>query len=116
MAERVAAVRLRLYTCEGDHARGKPLYEVVLHEALARGLAGATVFRAAMGFGAHSRLHTASVLALSTNLPIVVEILDTKEKVEAFLPFLDEVVAQAVVTIQDVEMLRYGPATAESPS
>lgn len=109
MAEPVNAVRLRLYTCEGDRTGGKPLYEVVLHEALERGLAGATVFRAAMGFGAHCTLHTAKVLALSTNLPVVVEILDTREKIDAFLPFLDEVVEQAIVTLQDVTMLRYGP-------
>ncbi len=107
MATSVEAVRLRLYTCEGDHAGGKPLYEVVVAEALSRGLAGATVFRASMGFGAHSSMHTTHLLALSTNLPIVVEILDTPENIEAFLPFLDEVVAQATVTLQDVRMLRY---------
>lgn len=108
MARAVEALRLRLYTCEGDQARGRPLWEVVLHEARDRGMAGATVFRGTVGFGAHATLHTTALLSLSTDLPLVVEILDTKERIDAFLPFLDEVVEQAIVTLQDVQMLRYG--------
>ena len=75
---------LRIFIDEGDKHHGRPLYEVIVQEAKDQGLAGATVLRGLEGFGAHSRLHTAKILRLSSELPIVIEIVDTEEKIESF--------------------------------
>ena len=80
---------LRLFFGENDRYDGMPLYEWIVRQARQHGLAGATVLRGLEGFGAHSRLHTAKILRLSTDLPIIVEIVDTREKIEAFLPLID---------------------------
>jgi PII-like signaling protein len=102
---------VRIFLGESDTWHGEPLYRVIVLKAKELGLAGATVLRGPMGFGAHSRVHTAKLLELSTDLPVVVEIVDTAERIERLLPFLDEVVAEGLITIEGVRMLRY-PAPA----
>ena len=86
---------------------GGPLYRAVVLKARELGLAGATVLRGPMGFGANSRVHTANLLELSTDLPVVIEIVDSAEKVQALLPFLDEAVTEGLITIEDVRVLSY---------
>lgn len=90
---------------------GKPLYEAIVEEAKKRGLAGATVWKGFMGFGAHSRMHTAKILRLSEDLPVLIEIVDAVDKVEAFLPDLDRMVQEGLVTLERAEVILYrGPA------
>lgn len=98
---------LRIFIGESDRYGGRPLYEALVLEARRRGLAGATVFKGFMGYGAHSRIHTAKVLQLSEDLPVMVEIVDTEEKIRAFLPVLDEMVREGLVTLERVEVIRY---------
>jgi uncharacterized protein len=98
---------LRVFVGESDHYGGKPLYEAIILEARRRGMAGATALRGLMGFGAHSRLHTAKVLRLSEDLPIVVEIVDTPEKIEELLPKLDEMIEEGLVTLERVRVITY---------
>jgi hypothetical protein len=92
---------------EGDRWHGRPLYEAIVLKAREMHLAGATVVRGIMGYGASSRLHTAKVLRLSEDLPIVVEIVDTREKIEQFLPFLDEAVPGGMVTMEKAQVIGY---------
>jgi len=92
---------------ESDHCGGRPLYEAIVEEARRRGMAGATVLRGLMGFGAHSRLHTAKILRLSEDLPIVVEIVDTPEKIADLLPKLDEMIGEGLVTLEGVRVITY---------
>ena len=98
---------LRIFVGESDRHDGKPLYEWLLLEAREAGLAGATVLRGIAGFGAHSRLHTAKILRLSEDLPIVIEIVDAAEKIEAFLPDLDRMVTDGLVTLEKAEVILY---------
>lgn len=98
---------LRVFIGESDRYGGKPLYEAIVLEARSRGMAGATVLRGLMGFGAHSRLHTAKILRLSEDLPIVVEIVDTPEKIADLLPKLDEMIAEGLVTLERVRVIAY---------
>ena len=98
---------LRIFIGESDRWEGRPLYEAIVARARALGLAGATVWKGYMGFGAHSRLHTASVLRLSEDLPIVIEIVDAPERIEAFLPELDRMVEEGLVTLERAEVLLY---------
>lgn len=98
---------LRIFIGESDHYKGLPLHEWIVRRARERGLAGATVLRGMAGFGASSRLHTAKILRLSTDLPIVVEIVDTIDKIEAFLPELDEAVADGLATLEKVQIRFY---------
>lgn len=98
---------LRIFVGESDRFEGRPLYEAIVLEAKRRGLAGATVFKGFMGYGAHSRIHTAKVLQLSEDLPVMIEIVDTEEKVRAFLPVLDGMVKEGLVTLEKVEVIRY---------
>jgi len=108
---------LRIFLGEEDRHEGHPLYEWLVRKARSEGMAGATVLRGLEGFGAHSRLHTAKFLRLSADLPIVVEIVDRKEKIEAFLPVVDEVVREGLATLErvDIRFYRAGRATADSP-
>ncbi len=101
------AVRLRIVVGEADRWEHKPLYEALVLAARERGLAGATVLRGPMGFGASSRVHTAKVLQLSMDLPFVVEIVDRREKVEAFLAVAGPMVDGGLVTIEDVKVVHY---------
>jgi hypothetical protein len=100
---------LRIFVGEADRWRGKPLYEAIVLEARRRGLAGATVIKGFMGFGAHSRIHTAKLLELSQDLPIVVEIVDAPEKIEAFMPDLEAMVGDGLITLERAEVLLYRP-------
>ena len=98
---------LRIFIGEADRHEGRPLYEWLVAEAHRRGLAGATVLRGLEGFGAHSRLHTTRLLRLSTDLPIVVEIVDTEEKIAAFLPIVDAAVPEGLATLERVQIRFY---------
>jgi PII-like signaling protein len=98
---------LRIFVGESDKHEGVPLYEWIVRKAREQGLAGATVLRGLEGFGAHSRLHTAKILRLSTDLPIVIEIIDTAERIEGFLPAIDEAIAEGLATLEKVEVRFY---------
>lgn len=98
---------LRVFIGESDSWHGQPLYRAIVMKARELGLAGATVLRGPMGFGANSRVHTAKLLELSTDLPILIEIVDTGDKIQSLLPFLDEAVSEGLITIEDVRVLRY---------
>ena len=93
---------LRIFIGESDRHQGKPLYEWIVKKARENGLAGATVLRGMMGFGAHSRMHTFHIERLSEDLPIIIEIVDTCEKLEAFLKQIDEVIEEGLATIEKV--------------
>lgn len=98
---------LRIFVGESDKHGHRPLYEVIVVKARAQGLAGATVTRGVMGFGKHSMLHTAKILRLSEDLPMVIEIVDSLEKIEAFLPTLDEIIQDGLVTLEKIRVLQY---------
>jgi PII-like signaling protein len=98
---------LRVFIGESDAWQGQPLYRAIVHKARELGLAGATVLKGPMGFGANSLLHTTKLLALSTDLPIVVELVDSAEKLRTLLPFLDEAVTEGLITIEEVRILKY---------
>lgn len=98
---------LRIFIGESDKYEGKPLFEWIVEEARAAGLAGATVLRGLHGFGAHSRIHTSKILRLSEDLPIVVEIVDTSEKIEAFLPRVDAAIKEGLATLERVQIRFY---------
>ena len=98
---------LRIFIGESDRSAGKPLYEAIVLAAREAGLAGATVLRGLEGFGARSRIHTARILRLSEDLPIVVEIVDSEERIAAFLPRLDAMVSEGLVTLERVQVLIY---------
>jgi PII-like signaling protein len=101
------AVLLRIYIGESDRWQHQPLYEAIVLKARELHLAGATVLRGPMGFGAASRIHTAKILRLSMDLPIVIEIVDTDDKVQALLPFLDEMMGGGLVTLEKIEVIHY---------
>jgi PII-like signaling protein len=98
---------LRIFIGESDRWQGQPLYEALVLKARELHLAGATVLRGPMGFGAHSRLHTTRVLRLSQDLPIVIEFVDSREKLELLLPHVDAMVQEGLVTLQPVEVIQY---------
>jgi hypothetical protein len=98
---------VRIFIGESDTWHGKPLYQALVRRAREEGIAGATVTRGLEGFGAQSHLHTARILRLSEDLPIVIEIVDTEERIEALLPILDEMVGDGMVTIEPVHILTY---------
>jgi uncharacterized protein len=98
---------LRIFVGESDKADGKPLYEAIVEEARKRGMAGATVLRGFLGFGANSRIHTSKILRLSEDLPIVIEIADAAEKIEAFLPDLNGMIDEGLVTLEKVQVIAY---------
>jgi hypothetical protein len=100
---------LRIFIGENDRFGHRPLYEAIVLKAREQELAGATVLRGPMGFGHSSRLHTAKILRLSEDLPVVIEIIDSEQKITTFLPLLDEMVKGGLVSIEEVRILRYGP-------
>lgn len=102
------AVLLRIFFGEADRHEGRPLYEAVVLKAREMHMAGATVLRGPMGFGHSSRLHTSKILRLSEDLPLVIEIVDTEDQINAFLPALDGMMGSGLVTIEKVKVLRYG--------
>jgi uncharacterized protein len=105
------ALSLRIFVGESDRWHHQPLYEAIVLKAREMHIAGATVLRGPMGFGHSSRLHTAKILRLSEDLPILIEIVDQEEKINAFLPVLDTMMASGLITIEPVKVLQYGPAT-----
>jgi PII-like signaling protein len=101
---------LRIIVGEADRWHGRPPYEAIVEEARKRGLAGATLWKGTMGFGAHSRLHTAKILRLLQDLPVVIEMVDAPEKIDSFLPELDEMVEEGLVTVERAQVILYrGP-------
>lgn len=102
------AVMLRVYVGESDRSGHRPLYEEIVLTAKEAGLAGATVWRSPMGFGAHSHLHTAKILRLSDDLPMVIEIVDDEEKIEGFLPTVKEMMSGGLMTVSTVRVVHYG--------
>lgn len=102
------AVLLRIFLGESDRFEHRPLYEAIVLKARESGLAGATVVRGPMGFGHSSHLHTAKILRLSEDLPLVIEMVDSEDKIGAFLPVLDAMMGSGLVTIENVKVLRYG--------
>lgn len=98
---------LRVFVGESDRFEGGPLYEAIVLKAREIGLAGATVLRSSMGFGKQSRLHTAKVLRLSDDLPMVVEIVDARARIETLLPHLDAMMSGGLVTMERVQVIRY---------
>ena len=102
------AVLLRIFFGENDKFERLPLYEAIVLKAREMHLAGATVLRGPMGFGHSSRLHTTKILRLSEDLPLIIEIVDTQEKIEAFLPELDRMMTSGLVTMEKVQVLQYG--------
>jgi PII-like signaling protein len=98
---------LRIFIGDSDRAGHRALYEAIVLKAREAGLAGATVLRGVMGFGKHSVLHTAKILRLSEDLPMVIEIVDSLEKIERFLPVLDELISDGLVTLERVRVIQY---------
>ena len=102
-------VLLRIFIGESDRYDGKPLYEAIVLKARELHLAGATVLRGAMGFGASSRIHTAKILRLSVDLPLIIELVDSEEKVNGFIPVLEGMMGGGLVTMEKVRVLHYRP-------
>ncbi len=98
---------LRIFIGESDKLHGRPLYEMIVEDARRRGLAGATVLRGVIGFGATSRIHTAKILRLSEDLPMVIEIVDKPERIAEFLPDLDQIITEGLVTLEKVRVIAY---------
>lgn len=98
---------LRLFIGESDKWEGKPLYEAIILKARELNIAGATMLRGMMGYGAASRIHTAKILRLSEDLPVIVEIVDSAEKIATLLPFIDEMVTEGLVTLEDIRVIQY---------
>lgn len=102
------AKRLRIYIGESDRYQGRSLYQAIVEKAKSLDIAGATVFRGLMGYGANRRIHSAKILDLSSDLPLLVEIIDSQEYIEKLLPYLEEMVQKGMVTIEDIEVIKYG--------
>lgn len=98
---------LRIFIGESDKHLGRPLDEVIVEMARSRGMAGATVLRGVLGFGANSRLHTAKILRMSEDLPVVIEIVDKPERIATLLPELDEIITEGLVTLEKVRVIAY---------
>jgi PII-like signaling protein len=99
---------LRILIGEAERHDGKPLYEAIVMKAREMNLAGATVLRGGMGYGHSHKVHSSKILQLSDDLPLIVEIIDTKEQIAAFLPVLDGLMTKGTVTLEDVQLLTYG--------
>jgi PII-like signaling protein len=108
MTQYSEAVLLRLFIGESDEHDGRPLHEAIVLAARERGLAGATVLRGSMGYGRSSRLHTSKILRLSEDLPLVIEIVDAADKVEAYLAEAAPMLGSCLVTLEKVRVVRYG--------
>jgi len=105
------AVLLRIFIGEDDQFQGRPLYEAIVMSAREQHLAGATVLRGPMGFGKSSRLHTTKILRLSEDLPLVIEIVDSEDDINRFLPMLDGMMSSGLITMEKVQVLQYGEKT-----
>lgn len=98
---------LRIFIGESDRVSGIPLYEAIVNRARELNLAGATVLKGVMGFGANSRIHTTKILRLSEDLPVIVEVVDTEDRINQLMPFLDEHVQEGLITLEKVRVIRY---------
>jgi PII-like signaling protein len=98
---------LRVFCGETDTWHGKPLYEAIVHKLREEGLAGATVLRGIEGFGANSRIHTSRILRLSEDLPVLIEVVDQEERINAILPELDEMIDEGMITLERVQVIAY---------
>jgi PII-like signaling protein len=107
MRQATEAQLLRIFVGEDKKVAGKPLYQVIVERAKQEKLAGATVLRGLLGFGAHSHMHTHKILRISENLPLVIEIVDSAEKIEKFMEILDEFLIEAYVTLEKVSVYKY---------
>lgn len=107
---------LRIFIGESDRHHGKPLFEEIVLEARRHGMAGATVLRGIMGFGAHSRLHTTKILRLSEDLPIIVEIVDKPDRIAEFLPDLDAMIQEGLITLERAQVIMYRHGDTEEAS
>jgi hypothetical protein len=101
------ALMLKVFIGENDHYRGKPLYEQIVMQARQLNMAGATVTRGILGFGADSRIHSSKILTLSEDLPLIIEIVDTEVNINKLLPFIDETVEEGLVTLENVQVIKY---------
>lgn len=102
---------LKIYIGERDQFHGEPLYHAILVKARQMGIAGTTVYRGLEGYGAHSRLHTANILRLSEDLPLIIEIVDTPQRIEGFIPELDQMVSEGLIcTVDNVRVIKYRQA------
>jgi PII-like signaling protein len=110
------AMLLRVFIGEDDKFSGRPLYEAIVTAARSAKLAGATVLRGPMGFGRSSHLHTAKILRLSEDLPLIIEIVDTEEAIKGFLPTLDSMMGSGLVTLEKVQVLQYGADVKHAPA
>jgi PII-like signaling protein len=110
MKQPLEGLLVRIYLGESDLYEGRPVYERIVQEAHTLGLAGATVLRGMMGYGAGSRIHTTKVLRLAEELPVVVEVVDTEDNIQRLLPFLDRAVEEGLVTMEKVRILKYRSA------
>ena len=106
---------LRIFVGEDDRWEGAPLYEAIVRKAREQGMAGATVLRGIEGFGARSRIHTTKILRLSEELPIVIEIVDKEERIQAILPLLDQMVEEGLITLEKVHIIAYRHGRGEPP-
>jgi PII-like signaling protein len=101
------AIQLRIFINESDKSNGRPLYEEIVNRAHQQGMAGATVLRGVLGYGAGSHIHTSKILRLSENLPLVIEIVDNETNIEMFLSALNDVVGDGLVTLEKVQSTTY---------
>lgn len=102
------AKRLRIYIGEANRWKGRSLHHAIVEKAKELDIAGATVLRGLMGYGANSRIHTAKIMDLSRDLPMLVEIIDSEEYINKLLPYLDEMLEEGLITIDDIEVVKYG--------
>ncbi len=112
MKEVREGVLLRIFIGDSDRVEGKPLYHALVERARAAGLAGATVLHGPMGFGRHSRVHTAKLVELSTDLPVVIEIVDSQQAIDRFLPDVERLVSEGLVTLEKVKVVSFSPPPA----
>ena len=98
---------LRIFIGESDKFKGRPLYKVIVEEARRKGIAGATVLRGILGFGANSRIHTTQILRLSEDLPLIIEIVDKEDRINEFLPELDRMIDEGLVTLERAQVITY---------
>ena len=113
MSPPTEAVLLRIFIGEDDKYEGQPLYQAIVETARAEHISGATVLRGPLGFGQSSRLHTTKILRLSEDLPLVIEIVDGPDKIDAFLKIIDPMMGSGLVTLEKVRVIRYGDGGAK---
>lgn len=100
---------LRIFVGENHRHHGIPLFEAIIQKAREKGLAGATILKAIEGYGIHKKIHTHRLLEITGGMPIIIEIVDAPEKIESFLPLLDEIIKEGTITLEDVKLIRYAP-------